>query len=56
MTQPTWQPEATKHLKNVPFLFRGLAKKKIEKAAIDKNVSEITIKFMEEIRAERNKK
>lgn len=51
----TWKPEALELLKKIPFFVRPVAKKKIEKDALEKGMTEITAEFMEEVRKKRSK-
>lgn len=39
---PNWTPEAEKRLKEIPFFVRPAARKKIEKFAQEKGLTEIT--------------
>lgn len=39
---PTWTPEAEQRLKEIPFFVRPAARKKIEKFAQEKGLTEIT--------------
>ncbi|MGD1860420.1 MAG: PCP reductase family protein [Leptolyngbyaceae cyanobacterium] len=45
---PTWTPDAEKRLKEIPFFVRPAARKKIEKFAQEKGLSEITESVYEE--------
>lgn len=55
MTQkPQWDTKAQSKLKEVPFLFRGAARKFIEKEAQAQGVTLIDMSFMEKARAKRN--
>lgn len=38
----TWTPEAEALLKEIPFFVRPAARKKIEKFAVERSISEIT--------------
>ena len=42
-----WDEDALKRLDNIPAFVRGMAKKKIEKAAKDAGVTRVTAEFME---------
>ena len=42
-----WDEDALKRLDNIPAFVRGMAKKKIEKAAKDAGVNRVTAEFME---------
>ncbi|MGD9850284.1 MAG: PCP reductase family protein [Nitrospirales bacterium] len=46
-----WSPEAEKRLANVPAPVRAMAKVELERTAIDRNLSEVTVSLMEELKA-----
>lgn len=46
-----WSPEAETRLKNVPAAVRAMAKVELERTAIDRNLSEVTVPLMEELKA-----
>ncbi|MEB3309107.1 MAG: PCP reductase family protein [Snowella sp.] len=43
-----WQPEAEARLKEIPFFVRPAARKKIEKFAQERDISEITVEVYEQ--------
>ena len=45
-----WEDEALKKLEQAPFFIRKIAKNKVEKAAIAKGESRITLEFVEQVR------
>ncbi len=47
-TEITWTPEAQARLAKVPIFVRKMVKKKIEKYAVSKGVSEITAELVQE--------
>jgi hypothetical protein len=48
--KPIWEDEALKKLEKAPFFIRKIAKNKVEKAAIAKGESRITLEFVEQVR------
>ncbi len=48
-----WDDDALKLLEKVPFFVRKVAKKKIEKTAIETGEVRITVELMEKIKSER---
>ena len=48
-----WDDEALKLLEKIPFFVRKVAKKKIEKTAVESGENRITAELMEKIRSER---
>ncbi|RMH38302.1 MAG: hypothetical protein D6690_00480 [Nitrospirae bacterium] len=46
-----WTPEAERRLNNVPQAVRAMAKLELERAALDRGLSEVTVSLMEEIKA-----
>ncbi len=48
-----WDDDALKLLEKVPFFVRKIAKKKIEKTAIETGAVRITVELMEKIKSER---
>jgi len=48
-----WDDDALKLLEKVPFFVRKVAKKKIEKTAVESGESRVTVELMEKIRRER---
>lgn len=45
-----WEKEAEERLAKAPFFIRPLARAKVEKAAAQAGVTEITVEFMEKIK------
>ena len=45
-----WAEDALERLKKIPFFVRKMAKAKIEKEAIEKGKTEITVEFMAEVK------
>jgi len=45
-----WTPEAEELANRAPIFIRAFAKKKIEKAAEEAGIEEITLKFVEDMR------
>ena len=46
-----WSPEAEKRLANVPAAVRAMAKVELERTAMDRNLAEVTVSLMEELKA-----
>ena len=46
-----WDPEAERRLENVPAAVRGLARTELERTALDKGLSVVTVTLMEEVKA-----
>lgn len=46
----TWETAALERMKKVPFFIRSFAKKKLEKAALERGESVVTVKLLEEIK------
>ncbi|MDR4495267.1 MAG: PCP reductase family protein [Nitrospirales bacterium] len=46
-----WNPEAQKRLANIPAPVRAMAKVELERTAIDRNLPEVTVSLMEELKA-----
>lgn len=46
----SWQKEALDRLNKAPFFIRGIAKRKVEKAARQQSVDIITIDFLERVK------
>jgi hypothetical protein len=46
----TWLPEASKRLKKIPFFVRPIAKAKLERAALSRGISVITLELIDEIK------
>ncbi len=47
----SWSPDAQKRLANVPTPVRAMAKVELERTAIDRNLPEVTVSLMEELKA-----
>lgn len=47
----SWSPDAQKRLANVPAPVRAMAKVELERTAIDRNLPEVTVSLMEELKA-----
>jgi len=45
-----WEEAAINRLKKAPFFIRGLAKRKVEKAAIELGETKVTVSLMEKIK------
>ena len=45
-----WSKDADKRLKKVPFFVRKFAKGKVEKAAAEAGMDEISVEFMDKIK------
>ena len=45
-----WEPEALLRLKKAPFFIRGIAKRKVEKAAVELGETKVTVALMEKIK------
>lgn len=52
MTEKTleWDEEALARLENIPAFVRGMAKGKIEKAALAAGEAQVTVEFMDKIK------
>ncbi|MGR3219489.1 MAG: PCP reductase family protein [Candidatus Anammoxibacter sp.] len=50
----TWTEDALERLKKIPFFVRKMAKAKIEKEAIEKGMTEITVEFMAEVKKDQH--
>ena len=48
-----WDEDALTLLQKVPFFVRKVARKKIEKTAVEAGESRVTVELMEQIRRER---
>ena len=47
----SWAPEAERRLERVPGPVRGMARIELERTAIDRNMTEVTVELMEEVKA-----
>ncbi|MEK6527002.1 MAG: PCP reductase family protein [Nitrospirota bacterium] len=47
----TWDPEAERRLENVPAPVRAMARMELERTAVEKGQSEVTVALMEEVKA-----
>jgi len=49
MSKPSiqWEKDALKRLEKIPSFVRGMAKRKIEKVAIDAGETTVTVEFMD---------
>jgi hypothetical protein len=46
-----WEPEAEQRLVNVPGPVRAMAKLELERTAIERGLSQVTVALMEEVKA-----
>ena len=46
-----WDPDAERRLENVPAPVRGMARTELERTALDKGLSVVTVALMEEVKA-----
>lgn len=53
--QISWDQDASKHIEKAPFFIRKFAKRKVEKAAVEQGLSQITVEFIEKIRNKESK-
>lgn len=49
-TRIAWHPDAEARIKRVPFFVRPLARRKAERAARERGLSEVTPELLEELR------
>lgn len=47
----SWTAEAERRLANVPSAVRGMAKLELERTALDRGLTEVTVSLMEEVKA-----
>ena len=47
----SWSPEAERRLERVPGPVRAMARVELERTAIDRNMTEVTVGLMEEVKA-----
>ncbi|NKB80409.1 MAG: hypothetical protein GKS05_00645 [Nitrospirales bacterium] len=47
----SWNPEAEKRLAKVPAGIRAMARVELERTALDRDLSEVTVSLMEEVKA-----
>jgi len=46
-----WEPEAERRLENIPAPVRAMARVELERTAVEKGQSEVTVSLMEEVKA-----
>ena len=46
-----WSPDAQRRLQNVPAAVQAMAQIELERTAIDRGMSEVTVGLMEEVKA-----
>lgn len=46
----TWDDAALVRIQKIPFFIRGFAKRKLEKAAIDRQTYHVTVALLDEIK------
>jgi len=50
VSKPSWTPEAAQRLKKVPFFIRPLVKRRAEKVARERGLSEVSSELLDAIK------
>ncbi len=50
MAKLEWDPEAEQRLKKAPFFVRGMARKRVEKAARERGLERVTLELLEQVK------